>query len=61
MHLHPHRPKNSEMTMWDQRYSISEYFYGKLPNQFLSEHVSVIPQGARVLALADGEGIAPGA
>ena len=42
--------------MWDQRYSISDYFYGKLPNQFLSEHAHVIPQGSRVLAAADGEG-----
>lgn len=41
--------------MWDERYSESEYAYGKAPNQFLAEHYRAIPMG-RVLSLAEGEG-----
>ncbi len=41
--------------MWDQRYSDTEYAYGKEPNDFLVEAVHHIPKG-RVLCLAEGEG-----
>lgn len=41
--------------MWDERYSIEEYAYGKMPNQFLQTHYKIIPKG-KVLSLAEGEG-----
>lgn len=42
--------------MWDERYSQTDYFYGKNPNEFLTIAAALIPKGAKVLALADGEG-----
>ena len=41
--------------MWDQRYRISEYVYGKEPNDFLASVIDRIPP-RRVLSLAEGEG-----
>lgn len=41
--------------MWDERYSQVEYAYGKLPNDFLKQHVARLNKG-RSLCLADGEG-----
>ncbi len=41
--------------MWDERYSQVEYAYGKLPNDFLKQHISCLNKG-RSLCLADGEG-----
>lgn len=41
--------------MWDKRYDIEEYAYGKAPNEFLAERCGEIPKG-RVLSLGDGEG-----
>jgi SAM-dependent methyltransferase len=41
--------------MWDKRYSVSEYIYGKTPNEFLSRVFGAIPEG-RVLSLGEGEG-----
>ncbi|MDH5324964.1 MAG: class I SAM-dependent methyltransferase [Gammaproteobacteria bacterium] len=41
--------------MWDQRYSVEEYIYGKEPNEFLAESVGKIPKG-KVLCVAEGEG-----
>ena len=41
--------------MWDERYSQSEYAYGKLPNDFLKQHIARLNKG-RSLCLADGEG-----
>ena len=41
--------------MWDERYSVDEYAYGKTPNQFLADNYGVIPKG-NVLSLAEGEG-----
>lgn len=43
------------MTIWDQRYSKSEYLYGKDPNDFLVQAAPLIPSGP-VLCLAAGEG-----
>lgn len=43
------------MTIWDRRYSKSEYLYGKSPNDFLVQVAASIPPG-RVLCLAAGEG-----
>jgi len=42
--------------MWDERYGIDEYVYGKLPNDFLREMADRLPQGGRVLCLCEGEG-----
>jgi hypothetical protein len=41
--------------MWDERYSQAEYAYGKLPNDFLKQHIAHLNKG-RSLCLADGEG-----
>lgn len=41
--------------MWDERYSIAEYVYGKDPNAFLAENVHRLPMG-KSLCLAEGEG-----
>ncbi len=41
--------------MWDERYGVDDYVYGKVPNEFLRLSASSIPPG-RVLCLADGEG-----
>ena len=41
--------------MWDQRYSSSEYIYGKSPNDFLASVIDRLPRG-RILSLAEGEG-----
>ena len=41
--------------MWDQRYSASEYVYGKEPNDFLASMAGQIQPGT-TLCLADGEG-----
>ena len=41
--------------MWNQRYSVEEYVYGKSANAFLREHSASLPKG-KVLCLAEGEG-----
>lgn len=41
--------------MWDERYSVAEYIYGKSPNTFLRDSVNSIPKG-KVLSIAEGEG-----
>lgn len=41
--------------MWDERYNIEHYFYGKMPNDFLVSSANEIPKG-KVLCLAEGEG-----
>jgi SAM-dependent methyltransferase len=41
---------------WDERYSASDYFYGKEPNDFLREQIGRLPAGGKVLCLAEGEG-----
>jgi SAM-dependent methyltransferase len=41
--------------MWDERYSREEFVYGKDPNDFLREKVTMLPVG-RTLCLAEGEG-----
>lgn len=42
--------------MWDERYASDGYVYGREPNEFLKSMMSAIPDGGRVLCLADGEG-----
>ena len=41
--------------MWDERYAVAEFVYGKEPNRFLAEHYSKLPRG-KLLSLAEGEG-----
>ena len=41
--------------MWDERYKVDEYIYGKEPNDFLKQSYQAIPKG-KVLCMADGEG-----
>lgn len=41
--------------MWDSTYSTDEYVYGKLPNEFLSQHAESLPKG-RILLIGEGEG-----
>jgi SAM-dependent methyltransferase len=41
--------------MWDERYAVTEFVYGKEPNAFLAEHFAKLPKG-KVLSLAEGEG-----
>ena len=41
--------------MWDERYSVEEYVYGKTPNAFLLEMSGRLKKG-KVLSLAEGEG-----
>lgn len=40
---------------WNDRYTKSEFAYGKEPNQFLKEHIHLFPKG-KVLFVAEGEG-----
>ncbi|WP_158969093.1 class I SAM-dependent methyltransferase [Paraglaciecola sp. L3A3] len=42
--------------MWDQRYNEDGFAYGFDPNDFLRSEYLRIPQGGRVLCLAEGEG-----
>ncbi len=45
------------MNTWDQRFSRSSaYLYGEQPNQWIASALPELPKGAKVLALADGEG-----
>lgn len=41
--------------MWDERYSATEYAYGKQPNAFLATHYKTMSQG-KVLCIGEGEG-----
>jgi ubiquinone/menaquinone biosynthesis C-methylase UbiE len=40
---------------WNDRYTESEFAYGREPNQFLKEHIHLFPKG-KVLFVAEGEG-----
>lgn len=41
--------------MWDERYSVDDYVYGRAPNDFLLEKTAELKEG-RALCLAEGEG-----
>ncbi len=41
---------------WDERYDKEAFHYGKEPNDFLRDNLTLIPKGGRVLCLAEGEG-----
>lgn len=40
--------------MWNERYAVDEYIYGREPNSFLVEHAGML--SGPVLSLAEGEG-----
>ena len=41
---------------WDARFSTDSYIFGTEPNVWLAQHRALLQPGARVLAVADGEG-----
>lgn len=41
---------------WDEKYSIPDYYYGTNPNHFLESVCGALPQNAKVLCIAEGEG-----
>jgi len=41
---------------WDSRYDREDYVFGTEPAVFLTDHAGMIPPGARVLTVAEGEG-----
>jgi cyclopropane fatty-acyl-phospholipid synthase-like methyltransferase len=43
-------------SMWDERYSGEEYFFGTEPNAFLVSQRHLLKPGMSCLAVADGEG-----
>ncbi|HLS17644.1 MAG TPA: class I SAM-dependent methyltransferase [Paenalcaligenes sp.] len=43
-------------TFWDERFNQTEYYYGKLPNDFLKAQAKVFPRGGQLLSLGEGEG-----
>jgi SAM-dependent methyltransferase len=46
----------SDASMWDQRYSTSDYVFGTEPAAFMTEYLDRIDPGSKVLVVADGEG-----
>jgi SAM-dependent methyltransferase len=40
---------------WDERYSIKDYVYGSLPNQFFKEQIDKLKPG-KILMVGEGEG-----
>lgn len=44
------------MSIWDERYSGEEFFYGTEPNAFLVSQHGLLKPGMSCLAVADGEG-----
>lgn len=43
-------------SFWDARFRAPEYIFGRTPNVFLEGHAGLLPDGARVLDVACGEG-----
>ena len=46
----------SGITDWDTRFDSDSFFYGTTPTTFLIDSAGMIPRGARVLSIAEGEG-----
>ena len=42
---------------WNRRYAGDEFLFGTEPNTWLREHAHALPPGARILSVADGEGL----
>jgi 2-polyprenyl-3-methyl-5-hydroxy-6-metoxy-1,4-benzoquinol methylase len=43
-------------SIWNQRFAGTDYLFGRQPNEFLRAHTGLLPPGAQVLCVADGEG-----
>ena len=41
---------------WDERFNVTEYVYGTVANDFLTQSISLLPKGGAALCLAEGEG-----
>lgn len=41
---------------WNARFAGNDFLFGTEPNQWLRDHITALPQGGRVLCVADGEG-----
>lgn len=46
----------SEFERWETRFSAEHYVFGTEPNAFLAANAHRLPEGGRVLSVADGEG-----
>ena len=46
----------AEFQRWQERYSTSDYRFGREPNEFLLRCRPLLPRAGRALAVADGEG-----
>ena len=46
----------AEFQRWQERYSTSDYRFGREPNEFLLRCRPLLPRSGRALAIADGEG-----
>lgn len=42
--------------MWNEKYNRDDFFYGTEPNDFLRVASLILPENARLLSLAEGEG-----
>ena len=47
---------HAERPHWDERFSKPGYYFGTEPNAFLTRVLGLVPGGARVLCVCDGEG-----
>lgn len=50
------RKDTNQADHWNDRFSSPDYVFGTEPNAFLAQHAHRLPQAARILAIADGEG-----
>jgi len=46
----------SEYQRWEDRFSATDYVFGREPNYFLASCRALLPKSGKVLAVADGEG-----
>jgi 2-polyprenyl-3-methyl-5-hydroxy-6-metoxy-1,4-benzoquinol methylase len=46
----------ADFTFWDERYARPGFFYGTVPNVFLTGAIRGVPSGGQVLSVGDGEG-----
>jgi cyclopropane fatty-acyl-phospholipid synthase-like methyltransferase len=50
-------PQMTPAEQWENRYAAAkDYLFGREPSQFITQHASLIQNGAEVLSVADGEG-----
>ncbi len=48
--------KMSEHDVWESRYGVPDFIFGKEPNHFLMSCRNLLPGSGKALAIADGEG-----